>query len=246
MKGFGPESFGDFNAEGYDDWYGNPSVELTEKTVNVLVELAEGGAILELAVGTGRVAIPLANKGLYVSGIEASSKMIAKLKEKPGSSELVVIQGNMAEFNIDASYKLIFLVFNTLFNLNSQKEQARCFNTVSKHLDKGGKFLIETYVPEPEHYEKGENLKTVHISLDRTVIEACMHDVNKQTVDYQYIEITEQGIRMHPLPIRYSWPSEIDLMAENAGLKLFQRWADWQKTPFTSSSKSHISVYIKK
>ncbi|MCZ6501009.1 MAG: methyltransferase domain-containing protein [Gammaproteobacteria bacterium] len=243
MKDFGPESFGEYNADGYDRSYGNPSDAETKKTVDVLANLAAGGTILELAIGTGRIGLPLAAQGLSVSGIEASAKMVDKLREKPGGDAIDVTIGDMADVGVDGTFDLIYLVFNTLFNLTSQAEQVRCFKNVSKHLSEGGLFVIEAYVPDPSQYENGESLKTVHIAIDRVVLEASVHNSALQTVDYQYIELTENGMRLHPLPVRYVWPSEFDLMAQLAGLDLHQRWAGWDRSPFTASSSSHVSVY---
>lgn len=246
MKGFGPESFGEYNADGYDRSYGNPSDAETKKTVEVLANLAAGGTILELAIGTGRIGLPLAALGLSVSGVEASARMVEKLREKPGGDAIDVTIGDMADVGVDGTFNLIYLVFNTLFNLTSQREQVRCIKNVSKHLSEGGSFVIEAYVPDPSQYENGESLKTVHVAIDRVVFEASVHNKASQTVDYQYIEVTEQGMRLRPLPVRYIWPSELDLMAQLAGLELHQRWAGWDQSPFTASSSSHVSVYKRK
>ena len=243
MKGYGPESFGEYMADGYDSSFKNPSEEETKQTVDVLAELAAGGTVLELAIGTGRVGLPLAARGLSVSGIEASAKMVEQLRTKPGGDAINVTIGDMADVGVEGTFDLVYLVFNTLFNLTSQADQVRCFKNVSKHLSGGGLFVIEAYVPDPAQYENGESLKTIHVSIDRAVFEASVHNPVLQTVEYQYIEVTEQGVRLHPLPVRYVWPSELDLMAQLAGLELHQRFAAWGRSTFTESSASHISIY---
>ena len=243
MKGYGPESFGEYNADDYDLSFQNPSQEETQETVAVLAELADGGSILELAIGTGRVALPLAARGLSVRGIEASPRMVQKLREKPGGDTIDVAIGDMADVEVEGTFDLIFLVFNTLFNLTTQAEQVRCLQNVGRHLAKGGLFVVEAYVPDPAQYENGESVKTVHVAVDQAVFEASVHDAATQTVNYQYIEVTEQGTKLHPLPVRYVWPSELDLMAQLAGLELHQRWAGWDRSPFTATSSAHVSVY---
>ena len=243
MKDYRPESFGEYMADEYDSSVKNPSQTETEQTVDVLADLASGGTILELAIGTGRVALPLAARGLSVTGIEASSRMVEKLRAKPGGDGIDVTLGDMADVGVDGTFNLIYLVFNTLFNLTSQVDQVRCFRNVSKHLSDEGLFVIEAYVPDPRQYENGESLKTVHVAIDRTILEASVHNAALQTVDYQYIEITDHGMKLHPLPVRYVWPSELDLMAQLAGLELYQRWAGWDRSPFTASSPSHVSIY---
>jgi SAM-dependent methyltransferase len=182
MEGYGPETFGKLNAEFYDISYDNPPEAATLEAVEVLAELAGRGTVLELAIGTGRVALPLAARGLSVRGIDASPEMIAKLRQKPGAEAIPVSIGNLADVAVKGTFDLIFLVFNTLFNLTSQSEQVRCFQNVAKHLTPHGVFVIEAFVPDVARFTDGQRLRVVHIAIDSVVLEASMHDPVTQTV----------------------------------------------------------------
>jgi SAM-dependent methyltransferase len=243
MEGYSPETFGKLNAEFYDISYGNPPEAATLEAVEVLAELASGGTVLELAIGTGRVALPLAARGLSVHGIDASPEMIAKLRQKPGGEAIPVSIGDFADVAIEGAFDLVFLVFNTLFNLTSQGEQVRCFQNVARHLTSQGAFVVEAFVPDVARFIDGQHVRPVHITTDSVVLEASMHDPVTQTVVYQYITTTRDGTRLFPLPMRYAWPSEIDLMAQLAGLELYERWGGWDRSRFTASSSKHVSVY---
>jgi len=244
VKGYGPQTFGERFADVYDTWYGTRAAEeTTEEVVEVLADLAAGGRVLELAVGTGRVALPLAARGLTVHGIDASEAMVAKLREKPGADTIPVTIGDFADVAVDGAFDLIFVVFNTLFNLTSQDDQVRCIRNVARHLTAEGVFLVEAFVPDTSDFVDNAAVRTVHISIDSVYLEASMHDPVAQTVQYQYIEITQGGTRLYPVPMRYAWPSELDLMARLAGLELRERWGGWDRLPFTASSSGHVSVY---
>lgn len=171
--------------------------------------------------------------------------MVAKLKEKPGSEGIPVSIGDFADIDIDDTFDHVFLVFNTLFNLQSQEEQIRCFSNVSKRLKDGGTFLVETFVPDFSSYSNGQNTKTRHLDRGSALIEAALHDPVNQLIEFQRIRITEEGTNLIPLRIRYAWPSEIDLMAKLAGLTLIERWGGWKRESFTSGSKMHVSLYRK-
>jgi SAM-dependent methyltransferase len=244
VKGYGPETFGEWMAEGYDTWYGNPSEAQTLESVALLRDLAAGGRVLELAIGTGRIALPLAAQGLSVHGIEASEAMVARLREKAGGEAIPVTIGDFAEVAVDGAFDLVLLVFNTLFNLTSQDDQVRCFQNVSRHLTDEGVFVVEAFVPDMADL-KGQNVRAKVVTIDSTVLEASVHDPVAQLVKYQYIEITPNGVRLYPVPQRYIWPSELDLMARLAGLELRERWGGWDRSPFSASSSSHVSVYGK-
>lgn len=243
MKGYTAETFGERFAEVYDTWYGTKLAEATtQEAVELLADLAAGGTVLELAIGTGRLALPLAERGLSIHGIDASEAMVAKLREKPGGEAIPVTIGDFADVAVDGSFDLIFLVFNTLFNLTSQDDQVRCFHNVARHLTPRGVFVVEAFIPDIASLD-GQNMRTVHLTADSITLEASMHDPVSQLVQYQYIEITQEGTRLYPVPQRYAWPSELDLMARLAGLELHERWAAWDRSPFTASSSGHISVY---
>jgi SAM-dependent methyltransferase len=241
MNEYGPDTFGKLNAERYDSLY--PADAATLETVDLLADLADGGSVLELAIGTGRVALPLAARGLSVSGIEASEEMIAKLKAKPGGADVSVTCGDMADVAIDGEFDLVFLVFNTLFNLTKQDDQVRCFANVARRLSRRGVFVVEAFVPDVAHFVDRERVRTVAITFSGAHLEASVHDPVTQVINYQYISLTQAGVRLTPLPMRYAWPSEIDLMARIAGLQLRERWGGWDRSAFIATSTKHVSVY---
>lgn len=243
MKGYGTETFGELNAERYDALTEARMAAETRDSVETLAELADGGKVLELAIGTGRVALPLAARGLAVHGIEASEAMVTKLKAKPGGSEIPVTIGDMAEVKLPESFDLIYLVFNTIFNLTTQEAQVRCFHNVARHLSPEGVFVVETVVPDFSEYVDGQRMKGSWARMDAARFEIAIHDRENQTVAFQRIEISEGGTQMVPHFMRYAWPSELDLMAQLAGLERIERWAWWDRSPFTATSKSHVSVY---
>ena len=215
----------------------------THDSVERLAELARGGIVLELAIGTGRVALPLAARGLAVHGIEASEAMVAKMCEKPGGRAIPVVIGDMAEAWVDDSFDLIYLVFNTIFNLTTQEAQVRCFQNAGRHLNADGVFVVETVVPNFSGFNVGQRMKGSWARIDSLPFEIAIHDPVLQTVAFQRIVISEGGTRMVPHFMRYAWPSELDLMAQLAGLERRERWVWWDRSPFTADSKSHVSVY---
>lgn len=244
MKGYGPSTFGERMAGVYDRWYGTRRADTTTaQCVEVLAGLAAGGRVLELAIGTGRIALPLARRGLPVHGIEASPAMLEKLREKPGGDAIPVTLGDLADVGVEGRFDLVFLVFNTLFNLPSQESQVRCFRNVARHLSTRGAFVVEAFVPRPADFTDGQALRTVDLTAESTTLEAALHDPVGQTVQYQYIVIDVEGVRLYPVPMRYAWPAELDLMARLAGLELRERWGGWDRSPFTAASRGHVSVY---
>ncbi len=242
VKGFGSATFGEIYAEDYDVEH-DPGT--TAEAVQRLAEIAGTGKILELAIGTGRVALPLARRGLTVHGIDGSPAMVAKLREKPGGEAIPVSIGDFADVDIEGSFDLVFLIFNTLFNLTSQDAQVRCFENVAKRLNSDGQFLVETLVPDVTRFDDGQSVRTLHVDMESAVLEAAVHDPVQQVVEYQRVRMTNEGVNLSPLPIRYAWPGEIDLMARVAGMKLQHRWGGWDRSPFTATSKMHVSVYRK-
>lgn len=243
MKGYDPKAFGRLNAEGYDKHWDERMAKETADSVETLAELANGGRVLEFAIGTGRVAIPLAARGLEVHGIEASEQMVAMLRHKPKGQDIAVTIGDMAEAKADGTFDLIYLVFNTIFNLTTQQAQVGCFQNAARHLNPNGLFVIETVVPDFSEYVDGQRMKGSWATMDGARFEIAIQDRVAQTVAFQRIIIREEGTQMTPHFMRYAWPAELDLMAQLAGLKLRQRWAWWDRSPFTSESKSHVSVY---
>lgn len=243
MKGYRTETFGKLYAHRYDETYGDSMLGETLDSVDVLAELSGGGNVLEMAIGTGRVALPLAARGLSVQGIEVSEAMVAKLREKPGGRDIHVEIGDMARVRVAGAFDLVYLVFNTIFNLTTQEDQVRCFKNAARHLSDNGVFVVETVVPDFSDYVDGQRMKGSWVTIDSARFEIAMHDRVAQTVAFQRIEIGEGGTRMAPHFMRYAWPGELDLMAELARLERVERWAWWDRSPFTSHSKSHVTVY---
>jgi hypothetical protein len=171
--------------------------------------------------------------------------MVAKLREKPGGADVPVTMGNFADVPVDGSYRLIFLVFNTLFALLTQEEQTRCFENVAAHLEPGGVFLIECFVPDMARYDRGQRVQTSRIDVEGIDLDVSVHHVAAQRVDSQHVSIMGGTVRTYPVFIRYAWPSELDLMARLAGLSLKERWGGWRREPFGDDSVRHVSIYDK-
>ncbi|MEX2238031.1 MAG: class I SAM-dependent methyltransferase [Dehalococcoidia bacterium] len=212
-------------------------------TVDLLAELAGSGRALELGIGTGRIALPLAARGVAVSGIDASQAMVAKLREKPGSSEIPVAIGDYSTASVEGSFSLAYLVFNGLWNLRTQEKQVACFQNVAGHLEAGGYFLIELFVPDLQQISPGNNIKAFR--ADSHGMSFDVYDVVSQRLTSMHYEFGGRGVRSFASDGRYAWPAEIDLMARLAGMRLRDRWAGWKQEPFTDTSRSHVSVYEK-
>ena len=242
MDDYGAETYGDRIAEVYDDVVAEMGLD-TEGTVAFLAERAGGGPVLELAIGTGRIAIPLRARGLEIHGIDASEAMVAKLRGKPGGAGIPVTFGDFADVGVEDRYTLVFVVFNTLWALLTQEEQVRCVRGVAEHLTEDGLFVVEAFVPDPGRFDRGQRVNVRSIATRRVSLEASMHDPVTQRVSAQQISLEEGGgIRMYPVEIRYVWPSELDLMARLAGMRLRERWGGWHGEPFTGDGR-HVSVY---
>jgi len=239
MDTYQPETYGQRIAEVYDDWYD----VVDESTVPVLAELGRGGRALELGIGTGRVAIPLQRAGVSVEGIDASESMVARMRQKPGGSEIPVTIGDMAEVAVEGEYALVYVLFNTFFSLLTQEDQVRCFRNVARHLGPGGSFVLECFVPDPARLAARQGVRASEVGEDALRLEVAQIDLAKQLITSQTVLLTEEGLRLYPVKIRYVWPSELDLMAQLAGLELRHRWASWRKEPFTARSTGHISIY---
>jgi SAM-dependent methyltransferase len=241
MAGFDdPAFYGDTWAGVYDEHHAgmDPSA-----AVEFLAGLAGDGRVLELAIGTGRVAVPLAGRGIAVEGVDASEAMVARLRAKPGGEQIPVVIGDMAQVPVDGPFGLVYLVFNTLFGLLSQARQADCFGSVARVLGPGGAFVIECFVPDLTRFDRGQRVQAVAVTEDSATIEVSRHDVAQQRVTSQIITMDGQGVHLGPVALRYSWPGELDLMASPAGLRLAERYGDWDRRPFGSGSVKHISVY---
>ena len=241
MKEYTAATYGDRIAARYDRMH--PDGRATQAVANVLAGLAAGGRALELGIGTGRVALPLAGRGVEVHGIDASHAMVEKLRAKPGGAGIPVTIGDFAAFQLDGKFSLIFVVFNAFFGLVTQEAQVHCFRNAAAHLHPGGVFLIEAFVPDPGRFTRAQSLNVNRIDADQVELDVARHDPLTQRVQSQHLIFTESGTRLYPVQLRYAWPSELDLMARLAGLRLRERWSDWAGAPFTAASSSHISLY---
>ena len=212
-----------------------------EPAVDVLAEIAGDGRALEFAIGTGRIALPLAARGVDVCGIELSEAMVERLRQKPGGGDLPVTIGDMATTRVDGSFALVYLVFNTIGNLTTQEEQVACFANAAAHLAPGGAFVIEVGVPELRRLPPGERHVVFNADGDNWGIDE--YDTSTQHLVSHHLLREGDALRHRSLPFRYVWPAELDLMARLAGMTRASRWADWRRRPFDHESTSHVSVW---
>jgi SAM-dependent methyltransferase len=241
MTGFDdPAFYGARWASGYDDRSGGLD---PAPAVDFLAELADGGRVLELAIGTGRIALPLARRGVIVEGVDASEAMLERLRAKPGGDSIPVTIGDMAEVAVGGRFRLVYLVANTLFCLLSQARQAECFQNVARVLDPDGTFVVECFVPDLTRFDRGQRVQTLAVTEDAAIFELSRHDAMQQRVTTQVVTLDGDGVHLRPVAIRYSWPGELDLMARQAGLRLADRYGGWDRRPFDSSSGQHVSAY---
>jgi SAM-dependent methyltransferase len=217
--------------------------DVVDPAVDLLSELAGGGRALELGIGTGRIALPLARRGVPVHGIDLSNAMVTRLRAKPGGGDIGVTIGDFATTTVEGSFTLAYLVFNTIMNLTTQEAQVACFRNVAAHLELGGRFVIEVGVPSLQRLPPGETLRAFHVSETRWGIDEF--DVANQGLTSHHLRIVDGELDRVSVPFRYVWPSELDLMAELAGMRLQERWAGWLREPFTSESRKHVSVWEK-
>jgi SAM-dependent methyltransferase len=241
----------------HDDGYFDESVAVTydedsadmfdpavlEPAVDFLAGLAGSGSALEFAIGTGRIAVPLAERGVPVHCIDMSNAMVARLREKPGSERIDVTIGDFATTRVEGPFALVYLVFNTIGNLTTQEAQVACFRNAAAHLEPGGCFVIEVGVPELRRLPPGETGHAFHVGEDRWGIDE--YEVATQGLTSHHFRLREGRVEYFSLPFRYVWPSELDLMAQLAGMRLRERWAGWTKQQFTSESRSNVSVWEK-
>jgi SAM-dependent methyltransferase len=216
---------------------------VVDPVVDLLVELAGSGRALELGIGTGRIALPLAQRGVPVHGIELSQAMVARLRAKPGGEAIGVTIGDFATTTVEGAFALAYLVFNTISNLTTQAAQVACFSNVAAHLEPGGCFVIEVGVPGLQRLPPGETLRAFHVSETRWGLDE--YDVVKQGLISHHFEVVDGRLERLSVPFRYAWPSELDLMAQLAGMSLRERWSGWKREPFTSDSRKHVSVWEK-
>lgn len=239
------DHFGEDVAARYDETSADrfaPAV--LDRTVDVLAELAGDGAALELAVGTGRVALPLAARGVPVAGIDLSTAMVARLRAKEGADGIAVTIGDMTTTRVEGRFRLAYLVYNTIGNVFTQDRQVACFANAAAHLEPGGTFVVEVGVPDLRHLPPGDDARVFSHAPGYVGYDRYTDLVAQQAVSHHFVA-DGSGAREVRTPFRYVWPSELDLMARLAGLSLRHRWADWDRSPFTGESPSHVSVWEK-
>jgi SAM-dependent methyltransferase len=216
---------------------------VVEPVVDVLAALAGSGRALELGIGTGRIALPLAERGVPVHGIELSRAMVARLRAKPGGENVGVTIGDFATTTANGTFSVAYLVFNTIMNLTTQEAQVACFRNVAGQLEPGGCFVIEVGVPELQRLPPGESIRAFHVSETRLGFDE--YEVARQGLTSHHFELVDGAVERLSIPFRYVWPAELDLMAQLAGMTLRERWSGWKREPFTSDSRKHVSVWEK-
>lgn len=243
MKGFDDATYGDSFVDVYDDWYDD--VSDVAATVALVTDEARGGSVLELGVGTGRLAIPIARTGCPVTGIDSSAAMLEKCRQKAADTNVQLLLGDMVNAQPDQEFAVVLIAYNTIFSLPSAQRQQALFDAVARRLSPDGVFVIEAAVPDPER-KAGETVGVRSMHADRVVLSVDVHHPDEQRVDGQFVEFTEAGgVRLRPWSIRYSTPDELDHMAVRAGLRLRDRWEDMGKVPFVRDSPTHVSVYTR-
>ena len=236
--------FGEPVAEHYDestaDLSGPPTVD---PVVDFLVDLSFDGTALELGIGTGRIALPLSQRGIRVHGIDLSEAMVSRLRAKPGADRIGVTVGDFATTTVAGRFSVAYLVFNTIMNLTTQDEQISCFQNVAAHLQPGGCFVIEVMVPDLQRLPPGETVRAFTVSATRLGFDE--YDVASQGLISHHYWAVDDKLEGDSIPFRYVLPAELDLMARLAGMSLRERWSGWKREPFTNDSTKHVSVWEK-
>jgi SAM-dependent methyltransferase len=236
--------FGERAASSYDertDTMSDPAV--VGPVVQMLADFAGDGGALEFGIGTGRIALPLAERGVRVAGIDNSEAMLARLRAKPGAEDIEVAVGDFASTRVDGEFSVVYLVFNTISNLVTQDAQVACFENAAAHLRSGGRVVIENGVPALQSLPPGQTV--LPFRADPEGFSFDVYDVVTQRFSSQHFYIVDGRLEAFPVEFRYAWPAELDLMARLAGMRLQDRWAGWQREPFTAVSPAHVSVYEK-
>jgi hypothetical protein len=241
MDGYDPaSSFDEEVAATYDDEARGDE----DDAARFLADVAGGGRAMELAIGTGRIALPLAAHGIEVHGIDLSQPMVDRLQAKPGGRDIPVTIGDMADVGVEGAYRLIYVVFNSFMNLMTQEAQIRCVENVAAHLDDGGLFVVEMLDPGHHFARWGDQYVAAEaIELDEVKLDVMRHDRTTQVLDESHVSLTNDDITLNPIVTRYVWPSELDLMARLAGLRLHDRFGGWGREAYTNRSDVHVSVY---
>ncbi|ARQ71992.1 class I SAM-dependent DNA methyltransferase [Streptomyces marincola] len=246
MEHYGPETYGELNADIYDEWHAALDPAEAVRSLAELIKEGPAGPVLELAVGTGRVTIPLAAEGIDLWGIDASEAMVARMRAKPGGDRIPVTIGDMADVAPDTEerFAMVFVVFSTFFFLMTQDEQVRCFVNVAGRLRPGGRFVLECPMPDVARYDRNQRVAAHEVGLGQVRLTAVRHDPVEQRFEGQHVLITDSGVRLAPAFMRYAWPSELDLMARIAGLERRARWGGWRREPFRGEG-NYVTVYEK-
>lgn len=238
---YGPSTYGDRIASIYDDW----TAEMDPTAaVEFLAELAGGGRVLELGIGTGRIALPLSARGLQVEGIDASEAMVAKLRAKPGGGGIPVKVDDFADVAVSGAFSLIYVPFTTFFGLASQAEQLRCMVNVVAHLEPGGLFVLDAFVPDLGRFRNHQAVTFQGMEAGGIRLDVARHDPVEQRIEAAHVVLHERETKCYPVQIRYAWPAELDAMAVASGLRLKARYENYEKKPFGADSTAHVSVYM--
>ncbi|MDP9388008.1 MAG: class I SAM-dependent methyltransferase [Actinomycetota bacterium] len=242
MTDFDPTAYGASGiADEYDDLYAGHWE--TEAAVERLAELSAGGPVLELGIGTGRLALPLLERGIEVHGVDASADMVAKLRAKPGGERIPVVVADFASADAGRGFSIVVLAVNTIYALPDQRAQVRCFVNAARHLAPAGRFVVEAWVPDVGAFRHHRLVRPRVVRPDTVSIESVEHDPVEQMMRTTQAVLRDGSVRVYPANHRYAWPAELDLMAQIAGFDREARWADWSGAPFTADSTAHVSVY---
>lgn len=245
MEGYDATTYGRTWSPYYDEIY----ADVDEAMVDLLARHAgDPPRALELAIGTGRIALPLRDKGVEVTGIDASEEMVSRMRSKPGGETIEVLMGDFGDVDVDDEFPLIYLVFNTIFGLLTQDRQVECFQNVARHLEPGGRFIIDCFVPDVTRFDQYNTRMGVSNikSVDEHMYEITVYDPVSQQLSTHVVRRNADGTTVVlPVAVRFAWPSELDLMAKLAGLELEDRFGWYDLRPFTEQSKSHMSIYRK-
>ena len=240
MEDYTQKTYGAEWAAEYDEFHAEMD---PAPAVETITELAGNRPVLELAIGTGRISLPLAERGVDIHGVDISEEMVARLREKPAGAEIPVTMGDFSEVDYGGTFPLIFLGFNTIFALETQNDQVRLFENVARHLTEDGFFVVEAFVPDLTRYQRDQSISVLKIERDSVDLDLARHDPVAQRIDVQVATVGAGGTTLRPIRLRYAYPPELDLMARLAGLRLRERWGGWRREKYGPSSTSHVSVY---
>jgi SAM-dependent methyltransferase len=243
VRGYDALTYGEATAEAFDRMVEAVGMPSPDAAVERLAELAGDGRALELGPATGRVAIPLAARGVPVHAIEISPAMAERLAAKDGGSAVQVTLGNFEDVDVEETFRLVFAVAHTFFSLVTQDAQVRCFQNVARRLDPEGVFVLEAWVPDPAQIGRGALVGPVATAADELVLVVKSYDAHNQLLEGHHVEFRNGDVTLYPEVVRYAWPTELDLMARLAGMRLRSRWADWSGKPFDRGSRVHVSIY---